>query len=219
MKAIFTSLLLLSVYFAGSQVGINTDLPDPSSILHVFSESEGLLMPRMNTTQKMAIASPATGLIIFDTTLNAFQFYDGTEWVYIANSKRRDNYKLVKDISDLADELVAGSGSKYLLNTNYLYEINGTIVFDFPIDLNGAYIEGVDSSEDILVNNSTGSLFEGSKGGGLRNLTLSGSIPLGTKTQLFDINATASGELLLINNTIVANASKVGTLDGLSTVF
>ncbi|GAK91933.1 hypothetical protein JCM19298_2421 [Nonlabens ulvanivorans] len=135
----------------------------------------------MTTAQKLAIASPATGLIIFDTSLNAFQFYDGTDWVYLSKSQRRDNYKLVKDISDLADELTAGSGSKYLLNTDYLYEINGTIVFDFPIDLNGAYIEGVDSSEDILINNSSGSLFEGSKGGGLRNLTLSGSIPMGSK--------------------------------------
>ena len=219
MKAIFTTFMLLSVYFAGSQVGINTDLPDPSSILHIYSESEGVLMPRMTTAQKLAIASPATGLIIFDTSLNAFQFYDGTDWVYLSKSQRRDNYKLVKDISDLADELTAGSGSKYLLNTDYLYEINGTIVFDFPIDLNGAYIEGVDSSEDILINNSSGSLFEGSKGGGLRNLTLSGSIPMGSKKQLFDINTTAAGELLLINNTIIANASKVGTIDGLSTVF
>ncbi len=218
MKAIFTTFMLLSVYFAGSQVGINTDLPDPSSILHIYSESEGLLMPRMTTAQKLAIASPATGLIIFDTSLNAFQFYDGTDWVYISKSQRRDNYKLVKNITDLDDELTAGGGTKYLLNTDFLYEINGTIVFDFPIHLNGAYIEGVDSSEDILVNDSSGSLFEGDKGGGLRNLTLSGTIPSGTKKQLFDINA-VPGELLLVNNTVIANASKVGTLNGLSTVF
>ena len=216
-KIIFLFFLLL-VSIAYSQVGINTNSPDPSAMLDIDSVDKGLLTPRMTTAQRDAITSPATGLLVFDTDLNAFQYFDGTVWVSLGSKQLRDNYKLVKSIDDLSDELIAGGGTKYLLNTNFLYEINGAILVDFPIDLNGAYVEGVDSSEDILINVSSGSLFEGTKGGGLRNLTLSGSLPAGTKTQIFDINATA-GELLLINNTIVANASKVGTLNGLSTVF
>ncbi|OUS16739.1 cell wall anchor protein [Nonlabens dokdonensis] len=218
MKWKITLLFLLITGITLGQVGINTDTPDPSAMLDIMSDDKGFLAPRMDSTSRLDIIDPATGLLVYDTTLEAFQYFDGTEWDYLAKSERRSNFKRIKSIDDLADELVAGGNTKYLLNTDFLYEINGTILVDFPIDLNGAYIEGIDSSEDVLINVSSGSLFEGSKGGGLRNLTLSGSLPAGTKTQLFDINATP-GELLLINNTIVSNASKVGTLDGLSIVF
>ena len=57
---------------------------------------------------------------------------------------------MVKSVTDLAPELAAGGGSKYLLQTNTLYEINGLITLAFPIDLNDAYISGLDANEDIL---------------------------------------------------------------------
>ncbi|WP_397301621.1 hypothetical protein [Nonlabens ulvanivorans] len=34
----------------------------------------------MTSAQKLAIVSPAVGLMIYDTSLNAFQFYDGSAW-------------------------------------------------------------------------------------------------------------------------------------------
>ncbi|AGC76089.1 hypothetical protein LX97_00764 [Nonlabens dokdonensis] len=218
MKLRVTLLLLMMTGIALGQVGINTQNPDPSSMLDIMSDDKGFLAPRMDSTSRLDITDPATGLLVYDTTLEAFQYFDGSEWGYLARTQKRSNYKLVKSIADLSDELTAGGNTKYLLNTDFLYEINGQIVVDFPIDLNGAYIEGLDSTEDVLINNSSGSLFEGSKGGGLRNLTLSGSIPSGTKKQLFDISG-SSGELLLINNTILTNASKIGNLEGLGTVF
>lgn len=153
MKKYILFITFLSLNISFSQIGINIDNPDPSSILDVQSVSQGVLMPRMTTAQKLAISTPATGLTVFDTDLNSFQYYNGTNWVFLEDIHLRDNYKLVKNISDLSDELVAGGGSVYKLNTDFLYEINGTVIFDFPIDLNGAYIEGVDSTEDTLVNN------------------------------------------------------------------
>ena len=52
-----------------------------SAILDVTSTTKGFLPPRMTTTQKNAIASPATGLQVHDTTLNRPCFYDGTTWI------------------------------------------------------------------------------------------------------------------------------------------
>jgi hypothetical protein len=52
-----------------------------SAILQAESTTKGFLPPRMTTTQKNAIASPAKGLQIFDTTLNRPCFYDGTTWI------------------------------------------------------------------------------------------------------------------------------------------
>ncbi|PRP68050.1 cell wall anchor protein [Nonlabens agnitus] len=211
-KSLFIFCFLCFV-ISFAQVGIGTAMPDPSALLDISSSTQGMLAPRMTTTQRLAIVSPANGLLVYDTDENRFFFYEDDSWSSLDPVKKRTNYKLVQSIADLTDELTAGSGSKYVLNTDFLYEINGTIIFDFPIDLNGAYIEGVDSSEDILVNNSSGSLFEGTSGGGLRNLTLSGN-----GKQLFDITGTAT-DLLLINNTVIAGASTVGTLSGLGTVF
>jgi hypothetical protein len=52
-----------------------------TSILELTSTTKGFLPPRMTTTQRNAIASPATGLIVYDTTLNLPHFYNGTIWV------------------------------------------------------------------------------------------------------------------------------------------
>jgi hypothetical protein len=63
----------LSVGFAGGA--------DASAVMQANSTTKGFLPPRMTTVQKNAIASPATGLILYDTTLNLPQFYNGTIWV------------------------------------------------------------------------------------------------------------------------------------------
>jgi hypothetical protein len=55
--------------------------PHISSQLEVASTTKGFLPPRMTTTQKNAIATPATGLQIYDSTLNRPCFYDGTSWI------------------------------------------------------------------------------------------------------------------------------------------
>jgi hypothetical protein len=51
-----------------------------SAVLKIDSTTQGFLPPRMTTTQKNAIASPATGLMVYDTTLNLMALYNGTTW-------------------------------------------------------------------------------------------------------------------------------------------
>jgi len=70
-------LLQLSLY---AQVGIGTATPAASAKLDITSTTQGLLPPRMTTVQRDLIASPATGLTIYNTTINAFQVYNGTAW-------------------------------------------------------------------------------------------------------------------------------------------
>ena len=43
--------------------------PNASSVLDIESTTKGFLPPRMTTAQKNAIATPATGLVVFDTDL------------------------------------------------------------------------------------------------------------------------------------------------------
>ena len=62
---------------------VNTNTDVASSILTINSTTKGVLFPRMTTTQKNAISSPATGLQVYDTTLNQMSYYNGTTWTNI----------------------------------------------------------------------------------------------------------------------------------------
>jgi hypothetical protein len=59
-------------------IGIGTNNPDPSSMLDVASTSKGVLLPRMTMAERDAIASPATGLLIYQWDVApGFYFYLG----------------------------------------------------------------------------------------------------------------------------------------------
>jgi len=81
-------MLLFVVNALIAQVGINADgaQPDPSAILDTKSTTSGFLPPRMNTAQRDAISSPATGLVIFNTDCNDLQLFNGSGWIPIGNS-------------------------------------------------------------------------------------------------------------------------------------
>ena len=77
------ALIFLKCTCYGQGIAINNDNsnPDPSAMLDVKSTSSGLLVPRMTQTQRNAIASPATGLLIYQTdNPSGFYYYNGTGW-------------------------------------------------------------------------------------------------------------------------------------------
>ena len=83
-RLLLTYLFLLFSSFIYSQVGINTNSPDPSSALDIQSTNGGILIPRLTLDQRDAIAYPATGLLIFQTNESAgFYFYNGEQWTRI----------------------------------------------------------------------------------------------------------------------------------------
>jgi uncharacterized protein (TIGR02145 family) len=57
-----------------------------SAVLEANSSNQGFLPPRMTTTQRDAISSPATGLVIFNTTTNGLEFKNLNGWVSVTTS-------------------------------------------------------------------------------------------------------------------------------------
>ena len=84
MRKITLITLMLFTALSYAQVGINTNTPDASSALEIESTTGGILIPRMTETQRDAIVSPASGLMIYQTDeISGFYFYNGTAWTKI----------------------------------------------------------------------------------------------------------------------------------------
>ncbi|MCF7569303.1 hypothetical protein L3X37_13180 [Sabulilitoribacter arenilitoris] len=207
-KSIITFFSFFTIIVSG-QVGVNTTTPDPSSVLDITSTTQGVLTPRMTTIQRIAISNPAEGLLVFDTDEDVFYFFDGGSWVPLEGAISRTNYKLVKSEADLPTP----SGGVITLDEDTFYEINGMITLSNSIDINGAYIAGLDTNEDILLRVG-GTIFSGSNGGSLRNLTL--TAPGGS---VFNLNNTSNDKILVLQDNIIANSNSVGLIKGYAVVF
>jgi hypothetical protein len=73
--ATISGINLISAFFI-----IGTTTNNASAIIQADSTTRGFLPPRMTTTQKNAITTPATGLVLYDTTLNKLAVYTGSAW-------------------------------------------------------------------------------------------------------------------------------------------
>ena len=84
---LFLYVIVLLIYIpAFSQVGIGTATPAASAKLDITSTTQGLLPPRMTTTQRDAITSPAEGLVIYNTTTKGLEFKSSTGWVSLTTA-------------------------------------------------------------------------------------------------------------------------------------
>mgnify|MGYP003762354509 CR=1 FL=1 len=87
MRKITLIILMLFTALSYAQVGVNTNTPDASSALEIESTTGGILIPRMTETQRDAIVSPASGLMIYQTDQDfGFYFYNGTQWTSVGMS-------------------------------------------------------------------------------------------------------------------------------------
>ncbi len=107
-KIIFITLSLFTSY-AGISQSITLD-PSSSSnaILDAKSNSKGLLVPRLTTTQRKAIQNPENGLLVYDTSINAMFYFNGYSWVKMENP---DDAKTISSDTLDFDGRIAVSGS------------------------------------------------------------------------------------------------------------
>ncbi|MAB58287.1 MAG: hypothetical protein CL527_09080 [Aequorivita sp.] len=211
-------VLLFSASAIQAQVGIGTTNPNASSALDITSTTQGLLLPRMTTAQRnMLRATAANSLMVYDTDLKSFYYFDATAlpapgtWVKInAAANQRNNYVLVKSVADLPPPI---SGTITLLSNTY-YEINGTITLTGSINLNNAYVGGLDANEDVL-SFPGGTVFKGNTGGSIRNITIKGN-------KAFEIagpGMTSTSSLLVQNTIVDGMTTGVGSISGLGLYF
>ncbi len=91
-KNILLFIVCASIAFevgAQGNIGIGTPAPSASAILDIVSTDKGLLIPRLTTAQRIAISSPANGLLVYDTTVDCFFYYNAplTSWASLCQAQ------------------------------------------------------------------------------------------------------------------------------------
>jgi hypothetical protein len=79
-----TSLWIVTGVLQAQNVGIGTTSPDANAVLELQSNNQGLLVPRMTSTERNAMSSslglPQKGLLVFDNDSTKFFYWNGFAW-------------------------------------------------------------------------------------------------------------------------------------------
>lgn len=86
-KILLLSVILISLNCFSQNVAINTSgtTAHASAMLDVSSNSKGILVPRMTSSERQAIQNPANGLLVYDVNTNGFWYYSSV-WKELTNS-------------------------------------------------------------------------------------------------------------------------------------
>jgi hypothetical protein len=95
----------------GQSVGINTSSPDPSAALDIQTRTKGLLIPRMNSSNRDGISNPADGLLVYDTDTESFWYCQDMTW-YELNAGAFEHYNgVVRNAGASTDDFIFGFDS------------------------------------------------------------------------------------------------------------
>lgn len=180
--------------------------PDASAILDVQSTTQGMLVPRMTAAQRTAIATPATGLLIFDTDTSSFWFFNGISWTNLSTSEivDADNDTKIQVEESVDDDIIRFemAGTEYFRMTSGKLEIVNVG--------NSVFIgEGAGTNDDYSDNHNT---FLGYHAGQANMMgssnTANGSYALSSNTT--GNNNTANGYRSLFSNTTGLSNTAIG---------
>ncbi len=114
---LFLIFNLSFLFLKAQNVAINTDgsPANTSAILDVKSSTKGMLVPRLNAAQRIAIASPSNGLLIYDTDSLAFSYFDGIIWKFLKGQLNNStNWSTTGNASTTSDNFIGTTDAQAL---------------------------------------------------------------------------------------------------------
>ena len=138
---LFSVISMIAGSLSFAQVSINSDnsVPHPSAGLDVKFTNKGFLPPRLNTAQRNAIASPATGLVIYNTEANRLEYYGGVSLGWLPNGGSASPGLAIPDYScsGVSSDIILSGFPSSMPTTNIKVTINITHpnLFDLNICL------------------------------------------------------------------------------------
>lgn len=135
---------------SGQGMAINTTgaAANASAILDVSSTTQGVLVPRMLSTERAAIASPANGLTVYQTDPPAgLYYYNGSAWTpasqYCIPLASISQVRLTTTTTGVTDSVAVvglGAGANQLVNINggsYIDPSNTYPMAAVPVPVSG----------------------------------------------------------------------------------
>ncbi|NNF33604.1 MAG: hypothetical protein HKN68_05825 [Saprospiraceae bacterium] len=144
MKYIFFTTIILISSTVTAQISINSDnsLPDNSSMLDIQSSTKGLLIPRMDSTNRKNIIDPAAGLMVFDTTTMSFWYYVDS-WKEGLGIDDKDWVRTKEMIYNLGDSIYIGRSIDNPQNVKTDFHIDESKNVLFGKDLTGSGFKAI----------------------------------------------------------------------------
>ena len=84
LLSITLTIICIVNIIAQNNVGIGTTTPDESAKLEINSTTQGVLLSRVSSDKRNAIANPALGLLVYDTDKRTLYMFDGQKWLPFA---------------------------------------------------------------------------------------------------------------------------------------
>ena len=150
-KFILSILFFNVVICSFAQTGIGTTTPNASAKLDVYATNKGFLPPRVtltSATDASTIASPATGLLVYNTGANAglracYYYWNGTDWTIATPvssetvdyvSVTRNSSQTINTGDNIKFNVINGgnipydvSTGNFTLTANKTYRLSGTV--------------------------------------------------------------------------------------------
>ena len=121
---------LVNIYLGlpAQSVGIGTATLEASARLQVSSTNQGMLIPRLTSVQRNAIANPATGLLVFQTDgTPGFYYFNGLGWINLSNGFMPNSNGLAVSSNYGATTTLAGSGASFNHPYGVAVDVTGNI--------------------------------------------------------------------------------------------
>ncbi|MEO8769344.1 MAG: hypothetical protein ABI402_04650 [Ferruginibacter sp.] len=201
---ILTAIIINNLH---AQLGIGTTTPNSSAALDITDTAKGLLIPRMTMMNRLAIADPAKGLLVYQTDYTeGFWFFDGSTWKKIINAIGGGN-------SGLSTYVSTKNGITILLYTNttayalsrlstgalnwYTQAISGTVLGTIATD-SSVVIYTTTTAYAFSRNSAGGSNWytQSISGTPIGTITSGKMIMLCTSTTLYGFTKNSTGSLI-----------------------
>jgi len=184
-------------------VGVGAAL-DSASILSLSSTTKGFLPPRLTSTEMNAIASPTTGLTIYNSTSNAIFVYDGASWVQLAaggsgtvNSGLANTLAYYPSTGTAVDDLTAITASRALVSN-----ASGLPIASVTTTTELSYVSGVTSALQTQLDAKSP----------LASPTFTGTVTIPTPFTLGAVSVTPTGtELNFVDGVTSAIQTQIDT--------